>query len=309
MTHRLNVIAVEPTHPKRDRAQRFEELWQRNPKQFDPERNVMEKERIDRTGDLIQRDLHDKRVADLGCGTGALARRLANAGARVDAVDIAKKPLEALEGIDNIQTSQSSLPKTLLEDDAYDLVLCTDVIAHLHPHLFRLLMSEMARLVKPDGYVVCSTPLEVQSEGAFERFAALAETEFDTEAWILSHHLFHLRLRNFFEAPNRFVRASGEEKYREEALSKRRSLGRLWFKLNSTKPLALIWRAIAFCLTPVTTLLRWNRPLLQQLERFCRFACSEGGATHAIFIGKRRPLIPQPDILPQETKHKKQLWE
>lgn len=315
MTNRLNVVAVVAKRPKRNRNEeqkkRFEELWEHDPRRFDPARNNMEKERIDRTWDLITSvmDPAGKHVADLGCGAGMLAKHLAEAGAQVDAVDIAKKPLEQLEATNNVRISQSSLPKTLLNDDAYDLVLCSDVIAHLHPNHFRLLMSEMARLVKPEGYIICSTPLAVQTDGAFERFEALAETEFTLEQWTFSHHLFYLRLRDFFEAPNRFVRASKNERLRQEALTKRRGIGRFWFKVNSTKLPTLLWRIIALALTPLTSLLRWNRAVLRQLERFSRFACSEAGITHAIFAGKRRPLVPKPDVLPQETKHKKQVWE
>lgn len=315
MSNRLNVVAVEAKKPKitrnEEQKMRFEMLWENDPRRFDPERNCMEKERIDRTWELITSviDPAGKRIADLGCGSGVLIKQLVKAGAQVDAVDIAKRPLEQLKSIDQVHTSESCLPKTLLDDDAYDLVLCTDVIAHLHSNHFRLLMSEMARLMKPEGYVICSTPLDIQSDGAFARFEALAETEFTIEQWIFSYHLFYLRLRDFFEAPNRFVRASQNPELRKEALAKRHGIGLLWFKVNSTPLPSLFWRFTALILTPVTSLLRWNRTMLKLFERFSRFACSESAITHAIFAGKRRPLVPTPDVLPQETKHKKQVWE
>ena len=54
-------------------------------------------------------------------------------------------------------------------------------------------------MVKSDGVVICSTPLDIQSDYALDSFAALAEKEFNLVDYTLSHHALQIRLSKWME--------------------------------------------------------------------------------------------------------------
>ncbi len=297
---------------RKEAEARFDRLWLVNPEQFNPLRNIMERERIARTLELLKPhlDLKGKKVADLGCGGGVLTRAVQELGAQVDAVDISNNALKHLSG-DAIQPFQDYVPMTLLKDDTYDLVICTELIGYLPKEEHRMLFSELARLVKPDGFVLFSSAMDINSMNPVQQFVDLAETELKLEAWRFSYHLCWIRLKDFFMAPARFAKAWRDPEYRQRALMQRRHLSLFWFRLNSHAFPGILWSVIQIPSAPIVKLLKTNHTLLNALEKLCRFFWSDPGISHAIFIGKRRPLyIPPPENeLPRETKHKKQVWE
>jgi ubiquinone/menaquinone biosynthesis C-methylase UbiE len=93
---------------------------------------------------------------DIGCGTGALATRLANAGYEMVGVDPSEGMLDVLRGrspaIRAIKSSGTSLP---FEDDTYDLALSVAVMHHIaEPGDVRQTLAEMVRVVKPGGRIL-----------------------------------------------------------------------------------------------------------------------------------------------------------
>lgn len=236
----------------------MEKMWKRDPSQFDPNRDCFQKERIERTLQAIEAhlSLKGKRVVDMGCGSGVLARLLRDRGATVDALDISSLALKKLkeEDIHNINPIQDCLPTTKLKDDTYDLVICTEVVGYLNTLECRLLMSELSRVMKPDGYLCFSTALDVYTDDPIDHLSLLAETEFEIEAWYLSYNSLWDRLAPFF---------------------------------------------------------RNSRSVMHFLEKVSRFFWVKSGISHALFIGKRRPLIhPLPkDEIPKVHKQKRHVWE
>lgn len=303
-----------PSHLRKNRRQeaeaRFDRLWLIAPQQMNPDRHIMEKERIERTLNAIDKSLEGKRAVDLGCGSGVLARALRSRGAEVDAVDISKNALKLLDD-QALHPIQDYVPMTALKDDTYDLVLCTELIGYLPKDEHRLLFSELARLVKSDGIIVCSSAMDIDSVDPVQQFAGLAETELKIDSWHFSYHLCWIRIKNFLSAPARFSRGWRDPEYRVRALEKRTGLGRWWFSFNSRTIPALFWSLVQLPIAPLLKLVRSNRSLLLGLEKFCHFFWSDNGISHALFIGRRRPLYTPPpeDQLPRETKHKKQVWE
>lgn len=293
----------------------MERLWLQSPQQFDSLRDCMERQRVQNTVETIKSkiSLSGKHVVDLGCGNGTIARILRDAGAHVDAVDVASIALKNLKEKDshNINPIHDCLPSTELQDKKYDLVVCTEVIGYHKPEEYRLLMAELGRLLKSDGLVVCSTSLDINTEDPLERFAELAETEFTIDKWVLSYHLLLIRLCNFFETPFSFVEASLNKEIRKNEIAKRKGLIRWWFKWNTGPVLATLWTLIRFISNPIAEFLRQNTTLMHFLDRFCRFFWSDAGISHALFIGKRRPLVfpVRPEDAPREIKHKRQVWE
>lgn len=324
--NKLKVTAVEHRSPSQVQAlprkgtrrleiqATMERLWHQDPEQFDPERDCMQRQRIQKTMALIKPlSLIGKQAVDIGCGAGLLTRLVRNAGMKVHAVDIASQALERLKEkeMHDIVPFQDCLPTTRLADDGYDLVICTEVLGYLNPEEYRMAFAELSRLVKADGFVVCSTALDIDSEDSLERFAALAETEFRIDQWVFSYHRLQIQLCHFFEAPGRFIKASKDADYRHAELKKRKGFGRLWFQWNAKPPVALLWKGINLLASPLVRLFRQNTSLTAFLERFCKFIWSRSGISQAIFLGQRRPLtfpLPQSQQ-PIEMKHKRQVWE
>lgn len=324
--NRLKVTSVENTRQQQpqipSRATRrqeaeatMERMWLNDPEQFNPERDAVQRKRVANTIQAIKSNslLSGKRCTDLGCGNGTITRLMRDAGAKVDAVDIASNALNLLKAKDmhNIAAIQDCLPSTRLDDNAYDVVVCTEMIGYLKPKEYRMLFAELARLVNKEGIVVCSSSLELNSENALERFAALAETEFEIDEWILRYDLLWLKFCHFFESPAMFVKAGKDTHERNKELEKRKALGRLWFKINSSLPLTLFWRVVDWVSGPLARRLRQSDRLVDHLATVTKFIWDESGISNALFIGKRRPMaFPLPaNEIPVEMKHKREVWD
>lgn len=289
------------------------QIWEHDPQRFDPNRNCMERERIERTCKLITShvSLPGKKAVDLGCGYGEISKLLHSKGSQVNALDIAPQALGHLKDEPGLILKRECLPSTTLDDDAYDLVVCTDVIAYIPREEYRLLFSELSRVVNKDGKVICSTAIDIYSEDALERFVEFAQTEFDFDDWYLSYHKLHLKLSAFFEAPRRFVRAAGDDFFRQESVNRRFGFSRTWFNWNSKAAPAYFWKLVSWLFYPMTALLENSRGFLLFLEHISKSIWQEEAVSHAIFIGRRRPLVPPPtpEQIPEERKGKKQVWE
>lgn len=321
---RLNVIEVESTHDTKESIKqqrkevainKFENLWKQDPEQFNPLRNAMGCERIKRTWDLLLEyalPAH-KHAVDLGCGYGIITQRLCHEGALVHAVDISPSPLKRLQEkrIQNLVLSQDYMPRTSLQDNAYDLVFCTDLIAYLSPDEFRLFFSELSRIIKNNGYLICSTPLDINSEDALQRFVALAETEFKIEKYVFSYHHLSIRLFELLKVPARFIKARKDNKYRKSEITQRKGVAKWWFQLNSTAIPFVGWNLIQQILNPLINKIEQSQWLLAKLETISRIFWNDTGISHVIFLGTRRPLTETvtDEEIPRERKQKREVWE
>ena len=96
------------------------------------------------------------RVADLGCGTGRNAIALAEAGARVTAVDFSSEMLSQARqkpGAGRVRFIVHDLKNPLpLDSDSYDRVLCSLALEHVQD--LDVAFGEMARICRPEGRVV-----------------------------------------------------------------------------------------------------------------------------------------------------------
>jgi ubiquinone/menaquinone biosynthesis C-methylase UbiE len=97
-------------------------------------------------------------VADIGCGTGRHALRLAAVGARVTAVDFSEAMLQrarAKPGAEAITFVRHDLAKPFpLESAAFDRVFCCLVLDHI-AELDKFFL-ELRRLCRPKGCVIIS---------------------------------------------------------------------------------------------------------------------------------------------------------
>jgi SAM-dependent methyltransferase len=96
------------------------------------------------------------KALDVGCGTGALATRLAKAGYQMSGVDPSEGMLEVLRartaGVQAVRAFGTALP---FADDSFDLVLCVAVMHHIaEPGNVSQTLAEMVRVAKPSGRIL-----------------------------------------------------------------------------------------------------------------------------------------------------------
>jgi SAM-dependent methyltransferase len=93
---------------------------------------------------------------DVGCGTGALAERLAERGYEMVGIDPSDGMLEILRArcpaVQAIQASGTALP---FADDSFDLVLTVATLHHVaDPDAVSQTLAEMVRVSKPGGRIL-----------------------------------------------------------------------------------------------------------------------------------------------------------
>jgi ubiquinone/menaquinone biosynthesis C-methylase UbiE len=101
----------------------------------------------------------DRVVLDAGCGTGYGSRLLADGGARqVIGVDIARASLETAtpEIPETVRLVAGDLRKLEFQDDAFDLVVCFEVIEYVDEPL--TVLGELTRVLAPRGLLLVSIP-------------------------------------------------------------------------------------------------------------------------------------------------------
>jgi ubiquinone/menaquinone biosynthesis C-methylase UbiE len=103
-------------------------------------------------------DARGRAVADIGCGTGRHALRLAAAGARVTAVDFSEAMLQrarAKPGAELVTFVAQDLEQPLpLPSASFDCVMCCLVLDHIAG--LRALFLELGRLCRADGAIIIS---------------------------------------------------------------------------------------------------------------------------------------------------------
>ena len=130
--------------------------------------------------------IQPSKTLDIGCGTAPFIGKLRGVGIDISEIPLEKQPVE---------TKRQCFPYLDFKDRSFDTIICTDVIAELDPELHRLALSEIARLLKPDGWLVVSSPLDCRTVAPGDRFKALVATEFK----IIEESGRHLRFGSFVE--------------------------------------------------------------------------------------------------------------
>jgi malonyl-ACP O-methyltransferase BioC len=93
---------------------------------------------------------------DAGCGTGVLAKALAEQGARVWAIDQAANMLKFLEDDDRIQTILADITELPLPDEMLDGVVSNFVLHWLGVQI----LPEILRVIQPGGHAWLAIPVQ-----------------------------------------------------------------------------------------------------------------------------------------------------
>lgn len=255
---------------------------------LDPLLSAIGRARIERTKAflLAHLSLRDQQVVDLGSGVGVLAQFMVDQGALVTAGDVLeyKKPT-------NFTFVKCCLPYHSLLPASFEGVLMTDVIAEIEPRFHRLLISEVAELVKKEGWFACSTPLELGSYDAKEQFFALVQTEFDVVEEVNSYHRLYLMILSYLSAPARFERGGKEKAYRLRQLEKRRGGARLWFYLQTLPIVFYFWGLIARLISRLKNYWEQSDASLKICERFGEALFKNWSLSHTLILAFKKKIL------------------
>jgi SAM-dependent methyltransferase len=136
--------------------------------------------------------LAGKRLLDIGCGAGALARSLSRRGARVAGIDPNPEALAVASEAVPEGTFQAARAEALpFADASFDGALFLNSLHHVPKPVMRRALREAARVVGPAGPIVVVEPL---AEGSL--FLALRPVEDETEVRTAAQEILCLVLED-----------------------------------------------------------------------------------------------------------------
>jgi ubiquinone/menaquinone biosynthesis C-methylase UbiE len=122
--------------------------------------------RLERLAGIIL-SVEDKKVLDIGCGRGEMvfwaSRNGASQAVGIDysksAVSLARKALkkQPKEVRGKVQFKQMDAKNIKFKDNSFDAVFLIEVLEHLYPEEQELVMKEVDRVLKDDGFVFVHT--------------------------------------------------------------------------------------------------------------------------------------------------------
>lgn len=191
---------VSSTRPSKRQIEEtnFENKWTENPGQFNPYLTALKRDYFTKIKSCFSEEIAGKSCVDLGSGSGELSKFLSDLGANVTAVDISQTALKTIND-SRIQKEQHFVPYTTLPDDGFDYVIAANLIAEIPEAEQRLFFSELSRIVKPDGKIILSSPLDINSEDALQKLIYLTETELEIDTLHLSYHRLYIRGLKLFK--------------------------------------------------------------------------------------------------------------
>lgn len=105
-------------------------------------------------------------IVDVGCGSGTVLSildefRFGNSLTGIDLSDESLSKLrEKYEGNAKFSFKVGRINSLPLEDNACDVVTCTEVLEHLFPEDFKNGLSEVSRVLRKGGYLIATVPLD-----------------------------------------------------------------------------------------------------------------------------------------------------
>jgi 2-polyprenyl-3-methyl-5-hydroxy-6-metoxy-1,4-benzoquinol methylase len=123
----------------------------------DKYRGVRFAARLKILSELLPEQQIGKHWLDAGCGTGTLARWLAEErGAAVTAIDASQQMLVNAQSCPGVTYAHADVTHTGLPGEMFDGIICSSVIEYLESP--RTALSEFARLLKSAGILLVSVP-------------------------------------------------------------------------------------------------------------------------------------------------------
>jgi SAM-dependent methyltransferase len=96
------------------------------------------------------------RLLDVGCGTGAFLHGMQALGWQVYGSDLNPEVVECTQSYFGFDVRQGELCEIGYQDGFFDVVTMWDVLEHVHDP--RGTLAEVARILKPGGWIIVNTP-------------------------------------------------------------------------------------------------------------------------------------------------------
>ena len=108
--------------------------------------------------DILKYTPSNKKILDVGCGTGALGEALKKKGNIVYGIDISKKSIEiAKKRLDRVvQIDMETENKLPFKESSFDLIIFGDVLEHFRDPLS--VLNNIKDYLKKDGQIIISLP-------------------------------------------------------------------------------------------------------------------------------------------------------
>ncbi|MDE2421930.1 MAG: methyltransferase domain-containing protein [Gammaproteobacteria bacterium] len=135
-------------------------------------------ERIAQSGEFSQPQLQ---WMDAGCGTGVMAKQIAQQGQRVIAIDQSPAMLTHLQGIEGVTPIQGDIHHLPFADSSIDRLVSHFALHWLGP----MILTEVCRVVKSAGMLWLAIPVQGSFASVHARYPELPIFDFlPAEAWI-----------------------------------------------------------------------------------------------------------------------------
>jgi len=166
------------------------------------------RESVDFVNDFLAKRYAGKKVLDYCCGNGDQAISLAKKGIVAFGIDISEASIKNAKGLaereglaDKVFFSAMDAEKTTFPGDSFDAIVCSGVLHHLD---IEKAYKEMARILKPEGKVICAEPLAYNSVfQLYRRLTPGLRTKWEMEH-ILSRKDINLSKKYFSKIEKRF---------------------------------------------------------------------------------------------------------
>ncbi len=138
-------------------------------------------------------DFPQGNVLELGCGSGAFAKRLNQRGFVVVGLDISRWLLLAGQrslGSHSVAFAQASVAQLPMKNHSFDVVFCADVLHHV-PDMLDATFAEARRVLKPDGVLAFYEPnaRHLRTKLLYKLGFAATKTEMALDPRSLEHKL------------------------------------------------------------------------------------------------------------------------
>jgi 2-polyprenyl-3-methyl-5-hydroxy-6-metoxy-1,4-benzoquinol methylase len=105
------------------------------------------------------KDPKDVNILDVGCGNGIISLNLGELGYNVHGIELSEDALEIAKSqnkFSNVIFEKANAETLKLEGKKYDVVICSEVLEHLHQP--ENLLQELRFLIKENGILIVTVP-------------------------------------------------------------------------------------------------------------------------------------------------------